>query len=174
MKKILLTLLVGLVSLSTNALSYNLWYDGVWHGWDDFHYSVSGTYDDLIFYYQADGISHYMLRITINGFWVPDKKTMKECIKNNQWLNYKGTVEYYVCDDYPSAYDIWTKRPHYYSGLLHNSLNLIYWNYHDDQWNKRPVKRVKMQADIRIAPFKKSPKTYNVYWENVGLGITVD
>lgn len=68
MKKILLTLLVGLVSLSTNALSYNLWYDGVWHGWDDFHYSVSGTYDDLIFYYQADGISHYMLRITINGF----------------------------------------------------------------------------------------------------------
>lgn len=40
MKKILLTLLVGLVSLSTNALSYNLWYDGVWHGWDDFHYSV--------------------------------------------------------------------------------------------------------------------------------------
>ena len=55
MKKILLTLLVGLVSLSTNALSYNLWYDGVWHGWDDFHYSVSGTYDDLIFYYQADG-----------------------------------------------------------------------------------------------------------------------
>lgn len=78
--------------------------------------------------------------------------------KNNQWLNYKGTVEYYVCDDYPSAYDIWTKRPHYYSGLLHNSLNLIYWNYHDDQWNKRPVKRVKMQADIRIAPFKKSPK----------------
>lgn len=31
-----------------------------------------------------------------------------------------------------------------------------------------------MQADIRIAPFKKSPKTYNVYWENVGLGITLD
>lgn len=88
----MLTLIVGFISLSANALSYNLWYDGFWHGWDDFYDSVSGTYDDLIFYNQADGISHYTLRITINDFVVPDKKIMKECKKITNGLIIKAQL----------------------------------------------------------------------------------
>jgi len=175
MKRFVLSLFIALLSISANAVRYNLYYDGMWHGWDDvIGYSVSGYYANFYLYNRADGFSNYVLRVTINDYKEPDKKIKKMLIKNNQWIEFDGTVEYFICDDYPTAYDIFKNRRHYYYGLAHYGLNLIYWNYRDEQWNQRPTVRVKKGCKVRIAPFKKRPEMLNVSWENVGLGINLN
>lgn len=40
--------------------------------------------------------------------------------------------------------------------------------------NGRPTKKITSKATIKIAPFKYLPRTYNIFFDNVGLGITLD
>lgn len=176
MKRFVLSLFVILLSISAKAVGFNFYYDGDWHGWFYQNTSGTGNWNDFKFFTMAEGygISNYWLRVTVSNPILPDKKEMKKMIKTNQWLEFDGTIEYYICDDYPTAYDIWSKRDHGWVGGAHRGVGLICHIYEDEKWNKRPTKRVKKSVRIRIAPFKKNVRTYNIFWENVGLGIILD
>lgn len=80
--------------------------------------------------------------------------------KNKQWLEFTGTIEYYICDDYPTAYDIFKKNWQW-----------IEYNYSDT----RPVIKVTKIVTIKISPTKGDKiGTYNLWWENVGFGFSFD
>lgn len=176
MKRLILSLFVVLLSISANAIGYNFYYDGNWHGWFNQPTAGTGTWNDFKFFDAAEGygISNYWLRVIVNNPILPDKKERKKMMKENQWLEFDGTIEYYICDDYPTAYDIWSKRDHgWVRGALRGD-GLLRHIFHDDKWNERPTKRIKKNVRIRIAPFKKNVRSFNIWWENVGLGITLE
>lgn len=170
MKKLIVIMWTILSFLTVDAANWNFYYDGFWHDWEYIGNRFAGSWNDLILYNSADGIENYTLRVTIDNPQVmPNKKQRKEMLKTKQWIDFTGTVEYFICDDYPTAYDIFKK---YRSGLWHS---LIYHNWRDKNWNQRPTKRVKKNVRIQVAPFKNNNiRTYNIWWDNVGLGITLD
>lgn len=168
MKKLIVIMWTILSSLTAEAATWNFYYDGFWHEWVPITTAINGSWNDLIFYYPAEGIENYQLRVVIDNPQVmPDIKQRKVMIKNNQWIEFSGTVEYFVCDDYPTAYDVFKNYRIGYERAF------IYHNFRDKDWNRRPTKRVKKKATIRIAPFKKNIETFNIWWENVGLGISL-
>ena len=92
---------------------------------------------------------------------IPDKKTIKEHYKSNKWFEYSGTAEYYVTENYPTiaailkAYDF----PHF------NSKS----GYDGNPCVKRTAKAI-----IKIAPYKKHPECYNIYFDDVAVAISFD
>lgn len=78
--------------------------------------------------------------------------------KSKDWLVFDGTVEYYINDEYltPEALFSENKRAQFIS---------------PNPNSKRPQKLVKSSAKIKIAPYKKHPKVYNFFYDNVALGI---
>ena len=56
--------------------------------------------------------------------------------KNKQWLEFTGTIENYICDEYPTAYDIFKKN----------------WQWIEDNYSDtRPVIKVKKIVTIKKA-----------------------
>ncbi len=91
----------------------------------------------------------------------PDKKTIKLHYKNNMWYEYSGTVEYYVTEKYPTILDIL------------KAFDFPYFNYDSGSDGNPCVKRT-ARATIKIAPYKDHPKCYNIYFDNIGVGIDLD
>lgn len=172
MKRLFLFLLVAMLSFTANAIGFNFWYDNCWHGWVTSTSDGTGSWNDFKIYYRSEGISNYVIRVTIDNPILPDLKERKRMMKENQWMEFTGTIEYFICDDYPTAYDIWKKRDHGWARGALRGDGFISYVYHDLQWNERPTKRIKKSATIRIAPFKKNIEAYNIWWDNVGLGIS--
>lgn len=176
MNKKLLTLLLLIVSLCTSAqIRVCAYYDGYWGEWEDGavggflfgkpdpygdlpYLKVYGNYSGFCIYYSDSHPSAYTFKFQANNYVTPDKKTKKTHIKNNEWYEYNGTVEYYVYDDRPTIRNI-LKEP---TGFVHFPV-------------VKPTiqsarKRI-ANATIQIAPYKEHPKVYNIWFEGVGVGI---
>lgn len=74
---------------------------------------------------------------------------------------YSGTAKYYVCDDYPTIE----------AAMRANTVIVPY-----ETWRERNRPKVKRttNATIKIAPYKDHPKVYNIWFDNVGLGIDLN
>lgn len=147
------------------AQRYACGYDGYWGKWSEFGSGISfrGYYNSFVIYYSTDHPSEYFFKFTINNYYKPDKKEKKYHLKNNIWYSYKGTVEYYVNEKYPTIKDVFKKFgcPSKYFG---------------ERYSSRPPVKIKRtaQAEIRISPYKKNPNTYNFLFDDVGFGVTLD
>lgn len=86
-----------------------------------------------------------------------DKKERKRHLKNKEWYVYEGTVEYYVNDIFPTA------------DALAKDCRLVIPNPRID--NSPSVKR-QAKCTIKIAPYKKKPEVWNIYFDNIGIGIS--
>lgn len=163
MKRLIVILGLVLMSVAVKAISWSYFYDGLWSEWSPRYFArASGNWHDFVIYNANGGSIHnYLFRITIdNPETLPDKKQRKVMFKNKQWLEFTGTIEYYICDDYPTAYDIFKKNWQW-----------IEYNYSDT----RPVIKVKKIVTIKISPTKGDKiGTYNLWWENVGFGFSFD
>lgn len=137
--------------------------------WSDWEYAdaddlkIEGNYFGFILYNKKDGPWNYMFKFTIDRHVNnvnPDKKTKKKHRKEDLWYTYTGFVEYYICDDYPSIYDVFSrhKAARFVPKVLESG---------------RPTKKVVSRATIKIAPYKKNPQTYNIWFDNVGLAISL-
>lgn len=163
MKRIFLTSCFLFITLFLNAqisLSANV--DGYWGGWKKCNsLTIQGSYGGFIIYDKKDSPWNWMFKFTINGFYIPDSKNQKQHRKNGTWYEFKGTVEYYISDSYQSAYEAFknNKGPGFVDA---DAIQKKGW----------PVKKVTSNAKIRIQPYDNSrPKVYNIWYDNVGLGI---
>lgn len=158
------------MALNANAQSIAFSYKSDWSSWmpicgSGLSWSTSswgGNSLNISRYTNMSGIilhsqgGREILSFQINKFTLPDKKARKEHLKSGQWFSFYGTVDYYVNDDYPTAED------------LAKNCRLVIPNPRTDQ--SPSVKRHTV-CEIRIAPFKKEPECWNIFFDGIGIGI---
>lgn len=173
MKKILFFAIVMIMALSVRAqISTCSWHDGYWGQWKShttryeffpphYEYIIYGNYSCFIIYKKGNHPSEYIFKFEIDSYSTPDKKTIKYHKKNNLWYEYSGTVEYYVTEKYPTIYAIL------------KAFEFPYFNCNSGSYDNPCVKRT-ARATIKIAPYKKRPQCYNIYFDNIGVGIDME
>lgn len=138
-------------------------FDGYWSDWKDMgtETEIKGNYDGFIIYLDKEGPWEYRFKFKVNNMTFPNKRQRKKDIKTDTWYTFSGTVEYYITDSYPTIIQLFraAKGPMFAPAKLDNG---------------RPTKKVTKRATIKIAPFKDRPKTYNIWFENVGFGINLN
>lgn len=148
--------LTSIVSFSQRRFMTGVYYNGYWgKNWrEPSGLLIEGTFDEFIVYYYHPG--NFTIRVKIN--YMPSeipKKIMKMRLKSGEWYEYSGTIEYFTrsgTSDITKDIERWTSAP---SG------------------NDEGVIKVTKPATIRIMPYKKNPETYNILFDNVGIGITL-
>lgn len=161
-KVILLIALLCCISVNCNAqISLCAYFDKHWSSWVTGNAQIKGNYDGFIIYSQSEGPWNYRFKFTIDNFKVPNKKQRKKDIKKGEFYTYKGTVEYYTSYNFPSALSIFreAKGPAFCPAKLNSGI---------------PAKKITSRATIKVAPFKRLPKTYNIWYDNVALGIDLE
>lgn len=168
-------------SWENNYVHFSFYYDGYWGKWDlDSGTKIHGNYGGFVIYSDFDNHpSKYFFKFTINNYVKPEKKEIKKHLKNNLWWEYQGTVEYYICDLYPTLTDFVKIK---YRFLRDFDVN-------DSEYEKKlsalkaskmlkgqsftPIsfKKVIKQATIKIAPYKKVPRVYNIYTDDCGIAL---
>lgn len=164
MKKIifLISVLMCYSFNSSAQIKFSAYFDGFWSPWgESADARVYGNYEGFVVHTVSEGPWNYRFKFTIHDFKVPNKKQRKKDIKANRYYEFSGTVEYYVSDIYPSAISAFreNKGPHFLPTK-----------------NRRgnPAKKITSKATIRVAPFKDVPRTYNIWYDGVALGIDLN
>ena len=138
-------------------------FDGYWSDWEEEETGIKihGNYDGFIIYLDKEGPWEYRFKFQINNMIFPDKKQRKKDIKANTYYTFTGTVEYYITDNYPNILKLFraAKGPLFAPAKLDNG---------------RPTKKVTRRATIKIAPFKDHPECYNIWFDGVGFGISLN
>lgn len=141
--------------------------NGYWSKWEQqrgiscqLQYNhIQDKFEGLLFYINNQPWD-YMFKIDIDNYYKPNKKERKKHLKDKVWYQYQGWVEYYVIDSYPTILDVlkWTGFPSISpERYKHMAPNV--------------VKR-RARATIKIAPYKDLPSTFNILFDNIGVGIS--
>jgi len=184
-----LIILVAVAFLSTcfcfsQEMKFCFNYDGYWGDWKSCYlwYKIYGSYDGFLIYKNGEHPSDYFFNFEIDNRIAPSKKEVKEHTKSNTWWEYTGTVEYYVCDVYPTIKDCFKQfgRPLFKSDLetteYSNKLSVLRATRIRQQGSfvVKGLTKCTARAKIKIAPYSHKtlkPKVYNIWFDNVGFGI---
>jgi len=137
--------------------------DGYWSSWTTgYGLKIQGNYNGFIIYDENDGPWDPMFKFTINNFYM-DTDSRSRKLQGDRWYEFSGTVEYKICDQYLTAYSLFKdqKGPSFITDRALKEAG-------------RPGKKVTSRATIKIAPYKDHPKVYNIFYDNVGLGIDLN
>lgn len=159
---LLFLLCLGTCKVFSQRLCF--YYKGAWSKWDT-SYNVSGFKSNSIKRYKnlsgcilkTDPGQITYFNFEINNYSLPSKKEIKRHWKNDEWYTYTGTVEYYVNDEFPTA-----------EALAKN--NRLVWP--DPRTDVTPNVKRTTSATIKIAPFKKEPEVFNIWFDNIGVGFS--
>lgn len=132
-------------------------YHGDWSSWQRFPGKVRAYQDGSGLVLVSDSGKEYF-KFHIRNFSRPSKQELKNHEKNQQWFSYYGSVEYYVNDTYPTA------------DALAKASCFVIPNARQDQ---TPSVLRCTTGEIRIYPYKNNPKTYNIFFDNIGIGLSV-
>ena len=132
-------------------------YYGDWSPWQTVYGEISHYVDDSGVILKTPGGQPYF-RFQINNYIAPTKKQLKEHLKSGEWFEYTGVVEYTVNDTYPTA------------EALAKASRFVIPNPRTDQ---TPSVLRKTTCRIRIQPYKKLPANYNIFFDNIGVGIDI-
>lgn len=151
------------------SISFN--YKGSWSSWEPIcgsglSWASSGwggndlqisRYTDMsgLLLKSPGGITVFSFQIP--NFRLPDKKQRKEHLKSGQFFTFYGTVEYYVNDEYPTA------------EMLAKNDRLVIPNPRRDT---TPTVKRRASCEIKIAPFKKEPEVWNLFFDNIAIAIS--
>lgn len=155
MKKLLIFIFLLVATLPCLGQIYTCTnINGYWGKWEQQYVcSITGNFDNFVLHSSIQHPSEYYCKVVIQNFSVPDKKTKRIHNKNKIWYEYTGYIEYYVASWWDEG-DFVSVFP---SGAPYSTKN----GYR--------LKRSK--ATIKIAPYKKSPRVYNIWFEGYGVGI---
>jgi len=173
------------------GISTSHYYNGYWSQWKETDYDwvsigvkyahirLSGDFDGYCLYYKDSHPSEFFFRFSISDYIQPTKKEIKQHYKTHTKWIYSGTVEYYVCDVYPTFEDCIKelKRPLMKSDMntsdYQSRLSVIKANQIRKTGHFSPIgyKKVTKNAEIRIMPYKKVPECYNFIFDNVGYAV---
>lgn len=161
MKKIIIIIHICLCSVNyiqAQIFQVNSWYDGFWGDWHYLYgYTFKGDCSGYILHHVDKHPSEYVFKFNIDSFVMPDKKTRKKKYREGTWYEYTGTVEYYVTESYPSITNVLRKFRFPCINCKSNE--------------EACVKRV-AKAIIKVAPYKKYPYCYNIYFDEVAVGLS--
>jgi len=134
-------------------------YKNNWSSWDTGRGRIQIYSDQSGIILKTDGGQKYF-SFQITNYVPPTKNELKEHLRSNLWFEYYGTVEYMVNDNYPTA------------EALAKSCCFVIPNPRID--NSPSVMR-RTTCRITVAPYeyKKLPSTYNVFFDNIGVGISI-
>lgn len=181
--KILCLIIVLFTSNSTYSqfIGVNYYYQGVWNGWDGTgwnKYDLYGSKHGFRVYEHGKRPADFFFRFWITDYKTPDKKDIKKHYKTNTKWVYYGYVEYYICDVYPTFENCLKelRRPLYKEDtqwFYEEKLALVKANQIRKTGSFSPIgyKKVTKPAQIWILPYKKYPKVYNIWFDNVGYAI---
>ncbi|WP_307768823.1 hypothetical protein [uncultured Bacteroides sp.] len=171
MKKILFLLsfiLYNLSVLGQTTFSYTKYLNGYWDDqWKSAHeiwgrslisgYVMKGTYDDFIIYISGNTPADFTTHLKIDKLNLNiDKKEKKRRLKENQWYEYTGVLECYFDKDITSV-EKWLRR---------------FPTVPTPNWPD--IKKQTISVTVLIAPYKKTPETYNIIINNnLRLGISL-
>ena len=159
MKKRFLSLLVlvffSIALYSQSSIGISTCVNGAWSSWKTFSIYLYGSYSQISQYYYGHHPSEFIWRVTIDDFYMPNK--------TNDWLEFSGTMEYYITDKFPDAKSQFLNRRQ--QGFV-----VAPWN-HDASKGDMPCVKKTASATIKIAPYKKHPKVYNIWFDGVGFAI---
>lgn len=175
MKKFLLTIIMGVIGFlgaySQVSMSTAAYVRGYWTSWDKRNYStgyffhrdfqlngqqINGSISGVEIRENGTQPWDWCFKFEFDNYYKPDKKSRKEHQKNNTWFEYSGWVEYYVTDDYPTIQKV----------LEHYQFPMI-----QPTGDSARAKR-RARATIKIAPYKKAPECFNIYFDGVGVGLS--
>lgn len=177
MKKILLTFMLILIGFlggySQVVLETAAYLNNHWTGWNhqgylagNYYYgnfsanmlydSHTNTFSGLKFWEAYESSREWCFQFYMDNYVKPDKKARKYHEKNNIWYEYSGWVEYYVTDDYPTIAKV----------LERYQFPMI-----QPTGDTARAKR-RARATIKIAPYKKEPTCFNIYFDGVGVGLS--
>lgn len=131
---------------------------GYWGNWyNPYGMLLQGSYDEFIIYNGSNHPSSYIFKVKIYGMSIEaDKQAIKRRIKNKQWYEYRGSVEYYTRNNQIG----FNSQVEYWPRVSPSSTE------YNVQLNTQP-------AIIKIAPYKKNPRIYNIFFESYGIGIEI-
>lgn len=164
-KLILMFLMVMSISGLSAQTKTCCFFDGFWSDWKVVDASVSlyGSWDSFIMFDKDSGDKwEPQFKMTINNFSVPNKKQRKKDVKANVWYEFDGTVEYNMPNDEGTILD-WFRV--FKGPLLLDKPAL-------EEALERDARKVVSRATIKIQAFEKQPSCYNIYFDNVGVGIS--
>lgn len=146
-----------------SQIKINSYYDGYWEtSWRTTSgCKIRGNYSGFIIFAEEDHPSKYFFKFQISNYVTPDASTLKYHRKSETWLQYTGTVEYYVSESFPTILDV--LRKNHFPGITPT--------YGE---GKQPVAKRVANATIKIAPYKDHPKVYNIWFDGVGVGIDLN
>ena len=134
-----------------NTMSTSQYLGGYWGQWKELsQWSFYGNPGEFVVYRRGSHPSDFCYRVTLTGF-------NKWSLKDGEWRNYDGWVEYHSIYTRPYRYK---ESSQYFVQYDVPSLGKS-----GDQLVKRPAK-IKVQK-------KKSGYTYNVFFDDVGFAVTV-
>lgn len=180
----IILLLFGVFAYSQTK-KFCCYYDGYWSKWRSFSAQINGNYNGFILYNPWEHPSNYYFSFEIDNRTPPTKKEVKNHYKKDIWWEYQGTVEYYVCDIYPTIKDCFVQfgRPLMKSDLestdYSNKLSILRATRINQQGSftlKGLTKRT-ARAKIKIEPYSHKtlkPKVYNIWFDGIGFGIDLD
>lgn len=98
---------------------------GIWgEKWNRDTYKVATQYEDdqfvITLYSRNDEVWNYFCKITINDFFIPSKKEIKQKQKDKKWFTYSNSdIEFFYNVEYPSIEECFAN----YMGFVVNSNN---------------------------------------------------
>lgn len=152
-----LLLLFFCVTLSINAQEVCFNYRGDWSSWRSCPGKISKYTDDSGLILGTSGGTEFF-KFHINYYTKPSKDELKQAKKTGKWLVYRGTVEYYVNDKYPTA-EAFCKANTF---VIPNP-----------RYDETPNVKRETSCTIKIAPFKKHPEIYFIEFDNVAIEISI-
>lgn len=175
MRKILLTfimILMGFLGVHSQvSMSTCAYVRGYWTSWDKRNYNLGyyfhrdfelkglargDTFSGMEIRDAGEQPWDWCFKVELDNYIKPDKKIRKQCQKTNTWYEYSGWVEYYVTDEYPTIQKV----------LERYRFPII-----QPKGDTARAKR-RARATIKIAPYKKAPECFNIYFDGVGVGIS--
>ncbi len=147
------------------GLKTSVYKDGSWLPWRQCHGVVMfGQYNNFTIAPHLSDNSHaFYIRVKIDNYFIPDKKTRKRHIKNKEWYEYSGYIEYWIDDDHPD-----------FLSQMDSAAPITYLPDCTPfkTYDGRPRIIKKSKATIRIEPYKEKPSiytTYNILFEGIAF-----
>lgn len=162
------SIIITIVAFLFSATAYSypwcktaVYKDGSWLPWRDCSgVAQFGHWNNFTLAPSLSGYSHkFYFRVIIDNFVIPDRKTRNLHIKNNEWYEYSGYIEYWIDDDHPDFLSQTDRTP----------VSYLPDNDQYRTWDNRPRVIKKSKATIKIEPYKKTPLMYNIWFEGIGF-----
>ena len=177
---ILMITLLPLSCISAESIrvkSVNAYIDGMWGSWKPAtvpfgaYVSANGYYNDFVVYPANWHPSYFFIRVRFEGTVPePNAKERRRRMREDEWYEFKGTIElrwalrwFYEEEEIKDQLSDWQ---------LPISIPVF------DGAMKNYSDPIKIPATINIAPYKKRPKCYNIFFdlksgERFGIGFTL-